>query len=326
MLTKPHPPADPYDTRRLDVGAGHSIYVEQYGNPQGAPAIVLHGGPGSGCQPGQRQWFDPNLFRVVLFDQRGAGRSTPADSLAENTTWDLVADMEVIRANLEISRWMVVGGSWGVTLGLAYAQRYPDAVSGMVLRAVFLGTPEEVRWAFVDGPQTTRPDLWNAFISSMPESGRRDPLAYLTQQLHGSDARGRDRAAQMWGAYERALSQLEPNPAIPPELTEAPATGDAVPSTPRFESYYFQHDCWLEPDQLLHGASGMKHIPGIIVQGRYDLLCPPRAAYALAEAWGNCDLRIVEGAGHSVSEPGIRETVVDAVSELGLSLEHDQTI
>lgn len=320
MLKNAHTPNEPFDHQRLDVGDGHSIYVEQYGNPNGVPALVLHGGPGSGCQPGQRQWFDPNVFRVVLFDQRGAGRSTPAGSLVKNSTWDLVSDIELIRTKLGISRWMVVGGSWGVTLGLAYAQRHPSAVSGMVLRAVFLGTPQEIQWAFVDGPQTTRPDLWNAYLSSMPREDRADPVGSLTRRVHGNDAEDRDRAAQIWGEYERALSQLKPAPAIPLALTDQPPSDAAIPNTPRFESHYFQNKCWLEPGQLLRGAKSMGNIPGIIVQGRYDLLCPPKAAYALAKAWGNCDLRLIEGAGHSVSEPGIRDSVIAAVAEMGRSL------
>ena len=320
MPTNAHTPTEPYDHQRLNVSDGHSIYVEQYGNPQGIPAIVLHGGPGSGCQPGQRQWFDPSVFRVILFDQRGAGRSTPTGSLSQNTTWDLVSDIETIRTTLGISQWMVVGGSWGVTLGLAYAQRYPKTVSGMVLRAVFLGTAQEIRWAFVDGPQTTRPDLWHAYLSSMPAGDRGDPIAALTRRLHGTDDADRDYAAHIWGEYERALSQLKPTPAIPLALTEPPSSDAPVPNTPRFESYYFQNDCWLEPGQLLRNATAMADIPGIIVQGRHDLLCPPRAAYALAEAWGNCELRLIEGAGHSVSDPGIREAVVAAVTEMGRSL------
>ncbi len=320
MLTNSQPPTEPYGYQYLDVGDGHSIYVEQYGNPSGIPAIVLHGGPGSGCQPEQRRWFDPAIFRVILFDQRGAGRSTPAGSLAQNTTWDLVSDIEIIRTTLGISQWMVVGGSWGVTLGLAYAQRHPTAVSGIILRAVFLGTSQEIQWAFVDGPKTIRPDLWYAYLSSMPEEDRSDPISALTRRLHGADSADRDHAAHIWGEYERALSQLKPEPAIPLALTEQPPPDAAVPNTPRFESYFFQNNCWLEPGQLLRDASKMADIPGIIVQGRYDLLCPPRAAYALAKAWGNCDLRLIEGAGHSVSEPGIRKTIVSAISEMGRAL------
>lgn len=320
MSEEIYPPIQPYDSRRAAVGGDHSVYVEQCGNPQGIPAVVLHGGPGSGCQPSHRQWFDPNVFRVILFDQRGAGRSTPAGSLEQNTTWDLVRDLEKIRTELGIDRWMVVGGSWGVTLGLAYAQSHPQSVTGLVLRSVFLGTPEELEWAFVQGPQTIRPDLWNALVQAIPKEDWNDPVGGLTRRMHGEDPVDRDRAAQIWGAYERALSELNPDPKIPLALTQHPPPNQTVPNTPRFESHYFRNECFLEPGQLLRDAGALAGKPGIIVQGRYDLLCPPRTAHALATAWRGSELRLVEGAGHAVSEPGIRETLMAAIADLGRML------
>ncbi len=320
MTQEPYPPIQPYDTRRISVGGGHSIYVEQCGNPTGIPAVVLHGGPGSGCQASHRQWFDPNVFRVILFDQRGAGRSTPVGSLEQNTTWDLVADIEQIRAELGINRWMVVGGSWGVTLGLAYAQAHPKTVTGLVLRAIFLGTSEELTWAFVHGPQTLRPDLWNALLQSMPKEDWNDPVGGLTRRMHGEDPVDQDRAAQIWGSYERTLSELKSDPPIPTALTQNPPANQSVPNTPRFESHYFRNECFLEPGQLLRDAATLAGIPGIIVQGRYDLLCPPRTANALAAAWQGSELRLVEGAGHAVSEPGIREALVAAIADMGRTL------
>lgn len=320
MDSEPYPPLSPFDVRHLQVSGGHTLYLEQVGNPKGIPAVVLHGGPGSGCQDAQRQWFDPAMFRVVLFDQRGAGRSEPKGSLKENTTPDLVADMEQIRSELGIERWLIVGGSWGATLGLTYAQAHPRRVSGLVLRAVFLGTPEEIQWAFADGPRVFRPDLLRALHDAALEQDRGEPIAALTRRLHGPDPADRDRAAHIWGGFERALSELRPDPPIPPALSGADMAAEPVPNTPRFESHYFRHGCFLEPGQLLRNAGQLAGIPGIIVQGRLDLLCPPSAAHALAAAWPDCELRLVEGAGHAVSEAGIAEALMVAIDDLGRRL------
>ena len=315
---EPFPPAEPFDTRSIAVDGGHVLYVEQAGDPKGVPAVFLHGGPGSGCQPDHRRWFDPARFRVVLPDQRGAGRSTWTNRLEANTTAHLVGDLERIRAELGIARWFVVGGSWGATLALAYAEAHPERVTAMVLRAIFLGTPEEVQWAFVDGPRILRPELFASLVALLPESERADPVGALTNRLGSHDQRMRDSAACVWGDYERTLSELRPAAAAPlPASFDAIPRARSVPSTPAVEAHYFRSRCFLEPRQLLEGAGRLAGIPGVLVQGRYDLLCPPRAAHALAAAWPGCDLRLIEGAGHAASEPGIREAMMRAISEIG---------
>ena len=302
---------------RLDAGDGHNLYIAQYGSPDGIPAVFLHGGPGSGCQPAHADLFDHRRFRVVLPDQRGAGRSTPKGGLEANTTADLVADLERIRAELEIDRWMVVGGSWGATLGIAYAEAHPDRVSAMALRAVFLGTAAELQWAFCDGPRTLRPDLWAALTSLLPEPDRADPIGALGRRLRHPDPAVHQPAACVWGDFERTLSEINPARATPlPASLDLAAEGRAIPSTPYVENHYFQNDCFLGPDQLRAEAGKLGHIPAVIVQGRYDLLCPPRTSAALAAAWPGCEVRIVEGAGHAITDPGVENAVKAAIINL----------
>lgn len=316
------PTADiaPFDSRMLAVDRTHALYVEQAGNPDGIPVLFLHGGPGSGCQPAQRRLFDPERFRIVLFDQRGAGRSTPKRCLVDNTTHHLVADMELIRQELGIERWMLVGGSWGALLATAYAEAFPVRVAAVALRAVFLGSPEEADWAFVRGPRIFYPELWRRFVELLPVAERADPLrAYGARLMHPDPAVHRP-AALVWHDYERALSVLNPGTVALPQSLEAPAgTGDA-PNTPFLEWHYISHDCFLRPGELLAGADRLRGIPGIIVQGRYDLLCPPITADALATGWETCDLRLVAAAGHSMAEPEIHRTLVAAIEELGRRL------
>lgn len=303
----------PYDARMLDVGDGHWIYVEEVGRADGIPALFLHGGPGSGSQHFHRALFDPNRFRAVLLDQRGSGRSHPHLSLEANTTPHLVADLERIREHFGIERWFLVGGSWGSTLALAYAQTHPDRVLGLVLRAVFLGTAEEVQWAFVDGPRIFRPDLYADFVGYLPEPERADPLAAYLARLADPDPAVQGRAARIWAAYERRLSVLTPGK---PRLEGEPPTEGRLPPTAIMEGHYIRNGFFLEPGQLLHEAGKLKDIPGHIVQGRYDLLCPPRAAYALTEAWPDCRLEIIEGAGHDMSETGVAPAMVAALRRL----------
>ncbi len=314
-----HPVREPFDCRRLPVDSHHTLYLEQHGRQDGVPAVFLHGGPGSGCQRIHARQFDPALFRAVLFDQRGAGLSEPRLCLTDNTTWHLVEDMERIRAALAIDRWLVVGGSWGSTLALAYAERYPERVSGLVLRAVFLGTPAEVRWAFRDAARTFRPDLWRRFVTLLPEAERTDPIAAYGRRLENPDPAVHVPAARAWGAYEQALSELRPPPVtLPNSLTEK--TAGPTPRTPYVEWHYVSRNCFLEPDQLIRDAHRLNGIPGIIIQGRYDLLCPPQAAAALARAWGNGTLRIVSEAGHAASEQALRAALIAAIDEMGVRL------
>jgi proline iminopeptidase len=299
----------------------HKIHVEQAGNRDGVPALFLHGGPGSGCRAEQRRYFDPKRFRAVLFDQRGAGRSTPKRCLERNTTEHLVGDIERIREALGIERWILVGGSWGATLALAYAESHPQRVTGAALRAVYFGAREEFEWAFSGAARTFHPELWRAFVGLLPEGERGDPLAAYGARLMNPDPRVHVPAARVWHDYERALSQLRPaSLALPASLEEAGRAEGPVPNTPFVEWHYMSHDCFLEPGQLLREAGRLDGIPGIIVQGRYDLLCPPGTADELAAAWGTCELRIVHGAGHAVGEPGILTGLIAAIDELGARL------
>jgi proline iminopeptidase len=307
-------PLRPFDARMLNVGDGHWLYVEEVGNPDGIPALFLHGGPGSGSQHLHRRLFDPARFHAFLFDQRGAGRSHPYLKLDANTTQHLVADIEAIREHFGIDRWLVVGGSWGSTLGIAYAEAHPERVTGLALRAIFLGTRAEVEWAFVDGPRLFRPDLYADFVGLLPEAERAAPLDAYLRRLADPDPVVQVPAAQTWAAYERVLSELAPSQT---RLSTPVGRSERLPPTPITEGHYIRNDFFLEPGQLLRDAGKLKDIPGVIVQGRYDLLCPPKAAYALSQAWGNCRLEILDKAGHAITEPGVMEALTAAVSELG---------
>jgi proline iminopeptidase len=297
----------------LDVGDGHWLYVEEVGCEDGVPALFLHGGPGSGAQHFHRALFDPQTCHAILFDQRGAGRSHPYLSLKANTTQHLIADIEAIRAYLGIERWLIVGGSWGSTLALAYAQAHPERVTGLVLRAVFLGTREEARWAFIDGPKIFRPDLYQDFIGRLPEAEREDALAAYLRRLADPDAKVHAPAAHAWNAYERALSKLSPGAT---RLPPASASEGRLPPTPYVEAHYIRNDFFLKPGQLLRDAGQLAGIPGVIVQGRYDLLCPPKSACALHAAWPKSRLTIIEDAGHDMGEPGVAAAMAEAVREL----------
>ena len=306
-------PLRPFDALMLDVGDGHWIYVEEVGRKDGVPALFLHGGPGSGAQHAHRSLFDPRRFRALLFDQRGAGRSHPYLSLEANTTQHLIADMERIRAHFRIEKWLIVGGSWGSTLALSYAEAFPNRVQGLVLRAVFLGTREETEWAIVEGPKQFRPDLFADFVGHLPEAERSDPLGAYLARLADPDPAVKARAARIWHAYERALSTLAP---AETRLAGAPPEEGPLPPTPIMEAHYIRNDFFLEPGQLLREAGRLRGIPGVIVQGRYDLLCPPKSAFALCEAWPDCRLQVLEGVGHCMSEPGVAQAMAEALLAL----------
>jgi proline iminopeptidase len=303
----------PFDARMLAVGDGHWIYVEEIGKKGGRPIVFLHGGPGSGAQVLHRTLFDPGRDHVFLIDQRGAGRSHPYLSCHANTTAHLIADIESAREHFGIAKWLVVGGSWGSTLGLAYAQRHPDHVTGLVLRAIFLGSDDEVRWAFIDGPQIFRPDLYQAFCRHKPVGAQADVLAAYVDCLTGPDSPERTQAAHVWNAYERALSELTPRSVAIPDSMPADAR---LPPTPIIEAHYIKHSFFLEPGALLANAHRLADIPGVIIQGRYDLLCPPKNAYAIAEKWPAARLQVIDPAGHSMSETGVMEAMRRAISEL----------
>jgi proline iminopeptidase len=320
------PRADPFQpltSEHLAVGHGHEIYVESVGRVGGIPAVYLHGGPGSGCQADHRRLFDPERFHAILFDQRGAGRSTPKRSLADNSTQHLIADMERIREALGIERWMLVGGSWGATLALAYAQSHPDRVSGIVLRATFLGTRKELETAFYETLPRFYPALNEDFLGALPADERDRPLDAYWRRILDPDPGVHAPAARAWRDTEHILSEHEPARS---RLDLASLrSGGALPATPFMEAHYFQNDCFLRPNQLLNEAGRIANVPGIIVQGRYDLLCPPATSHALAAVWPAAELRIVEASGHMLYHPGIRNAVMRAIADLASKSTATQT-
>lgn len=300
----------------IAAGDGHWIYVEEYGKRGGRPCVFLHGGPGSGAQHIHRALFDGDRDHAFLFDQRGAGRSHPFLSCQANTTGHLIGDIETLREHFGIKSWLVVGGSWGSTLALAYAEAHPERVTGLVLRAVFLGTREEVQWAFIDGPKTFRPDLFNAFRDGLPQAERGDPLTAYVRRLTNPDPVIHRPAAIVWYAYERALSELKPASV---ELPPMDRPDGRTPPTPIIEAHYIAQDFFLKRGELLAGAGRLSNIPGIIVQGRYDLLCPPKQAFALSAAWSMARLQILDGAGHAISDAGVMEAVRAGIAAIGRS-------
>ena len=314
-----YPAIEPYDARMLGVGDGHRVYVEQCGNPEGLPVVVLHGGPGGGCSAGMRRYFDPRQYRVVLFDQRGCGRSTPHAEVAANTTWHLVADIERIRTTLGIDRWIVFGGSWGATLALLYAQTHADRAAHLVLRGVFLMMRAELDWFYGGGAGRFWPDIWARFVEPIPERERDDLIAAYNRRLFSGDYVTETRHARVWASWENALAAIESRGG-----GDAPA--DYARAFARLENHYFTHFGFLETDgQILANMHRIAHVPGEIVQGRYDMICPPASAWALADAWPRGRLEMVPMAGHALSEPGITTALVrvmdglrDKREELGL--------
>jgi proline iminopeptidase len=307
-------PFAPLTSQSLPVGDGHEIYVETVGRTDGIPAVYLHGGPGSGCQPDHRRLFDPERFHAVLFDQRGAGRSRPKGGRETNTTQHLIADMEMIREQFGIARWMVVGGSWGATLALAYAQAHPDRVTGIVLRATFLGTRAELDGAFLNALPRFYPGLSDDFLGLLRPEERAQPLEGYWRRILDADPATHGPFIRAWHDTEQILSQQAPRHT---RLDLASLkSSSALPSTPSMEAHYFQNDCFMRPNQLLEETDKLSGIPGIIVQGRYDLLCPPATSHALAARWRESEVRFVEGAGHSLYDPGVRDAVMRAIADL----------
>lgn len=305
----------PLTAQHLAVGDGHEIYVETAGRADGIPAVYLHGGPGSGCQPDHRRLFDPLRFHAVLFDQRGAGRSRPKGSLEANTLPHLIADMEVIRESLGFERWLVVGGSWGATLALAYAQAHPQRVSGIVLRSTFLGTREELEGAFLVNLPHIYPELSDDFLGLLPVTERDLPLDAYWRRILDADPAAHGPAARAWHDTERILSEHKPSKTRL-DLAAVNNASRGLPSTPFMEAHYFWNNCFMRPGQLLDNAARLKGIPGIVVQGRYDLLCPPSTAQALLARWPDAKLKMVEAAGHSLYDTGVRDAVIAAMDEI----------
>jgi proline iminopeptidase len=306
-----YPPVEPFDQRMLDVGGGHKLYVEQCGNPAGVPVVVLHGGPGGGCSPTMRRYFDPAVFRIVLFDQRGCGRSRPHACVENNTTWDLVADIERIRETLGLDRWIVFGGSWGATLSLIYAQSHPERAAYLALRGVFLMTPDELRWFYGGGAGQFWPDVWERFVSAIPKSERGDLIAAYHQRLFSGDLVTETRFARLWASWENSLASIENDG----NTSESPA--EYARAFARLENHYFINGGFLgRDDRILANMERIAHIPGTIVQGRYDMICPPAAAWRLASAWPAAELKLVPHAGHALSEPGISAELIKVMNGL----------
>jgi len=305
------PEVGPFETGYLPLSGGHVMYWEQVGNPRGQPALFLHGGPGAGAGAVHRRFFDPGFWRTVIFDQRGAGRSRPLGCLDNNTTAALVGDIEALRRHLGIDRWLLFGGSWGSTLALAYAQAHPERVVGCVLRGVFLASPGEVDW-FIDGMQRFFPEAWREFTHFLPPAERSDVLASYYRRLTDSDPCIHAPAALSWDRYESTCSTLLPKPA---GAVRADRDAGAL-AIARIEAHYFVHDSFLVPNQILDGMARIRHLPCTIVQGRYDVICPPVSADSLARAWPEAEHVVVPDAGHSVREPGTTRELVAAVQRM----------
>ncbi|MGC8201218.1 prolyl aminopeptidase [Aliiroseovarius sp. PTFE2010] len=306
-----YPQTAPFDQQMIDVGDGHKVYVEQCGRPDGVPVVVLHGGPGGGCSPAMRRYFNPEVFRIVLFDQRGCGRSTPHASVDSNTTWHLVGDIEQIREKLGIDKWVVFGGSWGATLSLVYAQTHPERARHLVLRGVFLMTQSELDWFYGGGAGKFWPDLWARFTDLIPAQEHGDLISAYHKRLFSGVPNDEATYARAWSMWENALAAIGSDGhggESPPHYARAFA---------RLENHYFVNKGFLREDgQILQDMDRIAHIPGDIIQGRYDMICPPQSAYALHKTWPASRMRFVPRAGHALSEPGISAELVRAMDRI----------
>ena len=303
-----YPAIEPNSTGKLAVGDGHELYYEESGNPAGKPVVFLHGGPGGGCTARMRQFFNPEVYRIVLFDQRGAGKSRPHASIDANTTWDLVDDIEKLRQRLRIERWQVFGGSWGSTLALAYAETHPGRVTELVLRGIFMLRKKEIDWFYQQGVSEIFPDRWQHFLAPVPEEERGDLLHAYHRRLTGNDEQTRLRAAKAWSVWEGSTSTLLPSAEVRKTFEE----DKMALSMARIECHYFVNGGFMDDGQLLRNVDRIRHIPGVIVQGRYDVVCPAVSAWELSEAWPEADLKIVPDAGHAAFEPGNVHELVSA--------------
>ena len=304
---------EPFDSGYIDVGSGHEMYYEQVGTPDGEPVVFLHGGPGGGGDINVRRFFDPDRHRAVLFDQRGAGRSRPLASLVDNTTWHLVADIEMLRRHLSVPRWLVFGGSWGSTLALSYAETHPESVKGLILRGIFMLRRRELQWFYQYGASELFPEQWQAFVAPIDEHDRGDLLGAYHRELNSRNADLELEFARRWSVWEGATSSLLADH----ERERAFAADDFALALAKIETHYFVNGGFFESeDQLLTGIDRIRQIPTVIVQGRYDVVCPPVTAFELAERWPEADLRIVPDAGHSAFDPGIAAELIAAMNRL----------
>lgn len=312
-----YPEIEPFNSGFLRVSPLHEIYFEESGSPTGKPAVFVHGGPGGGTDGKQRRFFDPSKYRIILFDQRGCGKSKPHASLEDNTTWHLVSDMERLREHLKIDRWQVFGGSWGSTLALAYAEKYPTRVTELVLRGIFLLRKSEIDWFYQAGASALYADAWEDYLAPIPEAERGDLLHAYHRRLTSDDPKVRQEAARAWSVWEGRTSCLAPNE----DLIARTAGDDFSLAFARIECHYFVNAGFMHPEsQLLDEVAKIRHIPAVIVQGRYDVVCPMENAWALHRAWPEADLRIVGDAGHSAFEPGILSELVDATDRFATRL------
>lgn len=312
MSERLYPPVEPYLSGYLRVSELHQLYYELCGNPDGLPVVFVHGGPGAGCEPIHRRFFDPGAYQIILFDQRGAGRSHPFAELRENTTWDLVADMEKLRISLGIERWVVFGGSWGSTLALAYAETHPERVLGLILRGIFLCRRSEIQWFYQQGAHELFPDLWEAYWNHIPPEERHDMVGAYYKRLTSPDPEVQLAAARVWSVWEGSTSKLM----VSPDMVDHYGDPRFALAFARIECHYFVHDSFLRPNQLLEDVERIRSIPAVIVQGRYDVVCPMRSAWDLHRAWPEATLHIIPDAGHSAFEHGIAEKLVEATDDL----------
>lgn len=303
-----YPEIEPYASGHLDTGDGHAIYWERVGTPGAKPAVFLHGGPGGGLSPNQRRVFDPSRYDVLLFDQRGCGKSRPFASLDNNTTWDLVADIERLREMIGVERWLVFGGSWGSTLGLAYAETHPERVTEIVLRGIFTLRRWELEWYYQHGASLLFPDKWERFVAPIPAAERGDLMAAYRARLTGSDRATQLAAAREWARWEGETITLLPDP----DVSSAFYGEDYALAFARIENHFFVHSGWMDEGQLIRDAGKLRAIPAVIVQGRYDIACPPQTAWDLHRAWPEARFHMVEGAGHALSQPGILHHLIEA--------------
>jgi proline iminopeptidase len=307
-----YPTIEPFNKGFLKVSEIHNIYYEEVGNPKGKPVVFLHGGPGGGVSPDHRRYFDPAVYRIVLFDQRGAGQSTPCAELRENTTWDLVSDTEKIRELLKIDKWIVFGGSWGSTLALAYAITHPEKVKGLILRGIFLCRPSEIIWFYQEGASQFFPDVWDEYLKVIPENEQHDLVAAYHKRLTHENREIRLQAAKAWSKWEAATSRLYMDPNAVDEFEDP----DFALSFARIECHYFTNNAFFKTNNwLLENIDKIRHIPGFIVQGRYDVVCPARSAWDLHKAWPEAKFNIIADSGHAASEPGTRSALIRAADE-----------
>ena len=306
-----YPPLDPFSQQIMETRDGHRIYVEQCGHREGQPVVVLHGGPGGGCSPVMRRYFDPKKFRIILFDQRGCGRSRPTASVKDNTTWHLISDIEMIRNAFSIEKWAVFGGSWGATLSLLYAQAHPERVSHLILRGVFLMMQRELNWFYGGGAGQFWPDTWARFVEKIPQDERDDLIGAYHRRLFSGDMRSEMQFGRLWSAWENALASIYSNG------HGGDPAGEYSRTFARLENHYFINKGFLDSDtHILDNMNKIANIPGYIVQGRYDMICPPQSAWAISKLWPKADLRLVRNAGHAMSEPGISSELVKIMDQI----------